>query len=95
MDYLERLKNLIDEKDRFKRQTRLEGSINCIIYIERESQKGILIGKNGKALKSLGISSRKSIQNFIKQKVFLSFKVKVLKDWRKKKQQLKKLGYIN
>ena len=69
--------------------------INCIIYIERESQKGILIGKNGKALKSLGISSRKSIQNFIKQKVFLSFKVKVLKDWRKKKQQLKKLGYIN
>ena len=69
--------------------------INCIIYIERESQKGILIGKNGKALKSLWISSRKSIQNFIKQKVFLSFKVKVLKDWRKKKQQLKKLGYIN
>ena len=69
--------------------------INCIIYIERESQKGILIGKNGKALKSLGISSRKSIQNFIKQKVFLTFNVKVLKDWRKKKQQLKKLGYIN
>jgi len=69
--------------------------INCIIYIERESQKGILIGKNGRALKSLGISSRKSIQNFIKQKVFLTFKVKVLKDWRKKKQQLKKLGYIN
>lgn len=69
--------------------------ISCIIYIERESQKGILIGKNGKALKSLGISSRKSIQNFIKKKVFLTFNVKVLKDWRNKKQQLKKLGYIN
>ncbi len=69
--------------------------ISCIIYIERESQKGILIGKNGKALKSLGISSRKSIQNFIKKKVFLTFNVKVLKDWRKKKQQLKKFGYIN
>jgi len=69
--------------------------INCIIYVERESQKGILIGKNGKALKSLGISSRKSIQNFIKQKVFLTFNVKVLKDWRRKKEQLKKLGYIN
>ena len=52
--------------------------ISCIIYIERESQKGILIGKNGKALKSLGISSRKSIQNFIKKKVFLTFNVKVL-----------------
>ena len=69
--------------------------ISCIIYIERESQKGILIGNNGKALKSLGISSRKSIQNFIKKKVFLTFNVKVLKDWRNKKQQLKKLGYIN
>ncbi len=69
--------------------------ISCIIYVERESQKGIMIGQNGKALKSLGISSRKSIQNFIKKKVFLTFNVKVLKDWRKKKQQLKKLGYIN
>ena len=39
--------------------------ISCIIYVERESQKGILIGEKGKALKSLGISSRKSIQNFI------------------------------
>ena len=69
--------------------------ISCIIYIERESQKGIIIGKNGSALKSLGISSRKSIQNFIGKKVFLAFNVKVLKDWRRKKQQLKKLGYIN
>ena len=69
--------------------------ISCIIYVERESQKGIMIGQNGKALKSLGISSRKSIQNFIKKKVFLTFNVKVLKDWRKKKKQLKKLGYIN
>ena len=69
--------------------------ISCIIYVERESQKGILIGEKGKALKSLGISSRKSIQNFIEKKVFLTFNVKVLKDWRKKKQQLKKLGYIN
>ena len=69
--------------------------ISCVIYIERESQKGIIIGKNGSALKSLGISSRKSIQNFIGKKVFLAFNVKVLKDWRRKKQQLKKLGYIN
>ena len=69
--------------------------ISCIIYVERESQKAIMIGKKGSALKSLGISSRKSIQNFINKKVFLTFKVKVLKDWRKKKQQLKKLGYLN
>ena len=69
--------------------------ISCIIYVERESQKAIMIGKKGSALKSLGISSRKSIQNFINKKVFLTFNVKVLKDWRKKKQQLKKLGYLN
>jgi len=69
--------------------------ISCIIYVERESQKAIMIGKKGSALKSLGISSRKSIQNFINKKVFLTFNVKVLKDWRNKKQQLKKLGYLN
>ena len=48
-----------------------------------------MIGNKGSALKSLGISSRKSIQNFINKKVFLTFNVKVLKDWRKKKKQLK------
>ena len=69
--------------------------INCIIYVERESQKGILIGHKGVALKSLGVASRKSIQNFIEKKVFLSFKIKVLKDWRKNKKELKKFGYIN
>ena len=45
--------------------------INCIIYVERSSQKAILIGKNGSALTSLGSAARRDIQNFLKKKVFL------------------------
>ena len=80
--------------DSYKEKEKIT-DISCIIFVERESQKAILIGKNGKAIKSLGISSRKSIQNFINKKVFLTFNVKVLKNWRKDKNQLIKLGYIN
>jgi GTP-binding protein Era len=68
--------------------------INCIIYVERESQKGILIGKKGSALTSLGTSSRRDIQNFLDKKVFLGLYVKVLKDWKKKIPELKNFGYI-
>ena len=68
--------------------------INCLIYVERESQKGILIGKNGSALTSLGTASRRDIQNFLNKKVFLGLYVKVLKDWKKKMPELKKFGYI-
>ena len=68
--------------------------INCIIYVERKSQKAILIGKNGSALTSLGSSSRRDIQNFLKKKVFLGLYIKVLKDWKKKSSDLKNFGYI-
>ena len=68
--------------------------INCVIYVERSSQKGILIGKNGSALTSLGTSARRDIQNFLKKKVFLGLYIKVLKDWKKKKKDLKNFGYI-
>lgn len=68
--------------------------INCIIYVERTSQKAILIGKNGSALTSLGSASRRDIQNFLKKKVFLGLYIKVLKDWKKKSSDLKKFGYI-
>tara|TARA_B100000902_G_C27234663_1_gene876726 strand:+ start:126 stop:1007 length:882 start_codon:yes stop_codon:yes gene_type:complete len=68
--------------------------INCIIYVERTSQKAILIGKNGSALTSLGSASRRDIQNFLKKKVFLGLYIKVLKDWKKKSSDLKNFGYI-
>ena len=68
--------------------------INCIVFVERASQKGILIGKNGTALTSLGTAARRDIQNFLEKKVFLGLYVKVLKDWKKKNIDLKKFGYI-
>lgn len=69
--------------------------IRCIIYIERDSQKGILIGHQGKALKKLGIFARKSLEEFFGKKIFLEFHVKVNKNWRSDKEKLKKLGYIH
>lgn len=67
--------------------------IDAIIYVERESQKGIMLGKKGVAINAVGVAARKTIQNFFKKKVFLGLFVKVSKDWRSKKLQLKKFGY--
>ena len=69
--------------------------IDATIYVERESQKGILLGKKGVAINAVGISARKSMQNFFKKKIYLGLFVKVSKDWRSKKSQLKKFGYLN
>lgn len=68
--------------------------IYATIYVERDSQKGIVLGKGGSAIKKLGISSRESIEGFIKKKVFLSLTVKVKKDWRSDDQQLRYFGYL-
>ena len=67
--------------------------INSVILVERESQKGIIIGHRGNALKQVGISARKSLQNFFGKKIYLELHVKVSKNWRSNNQQLKKLGY--
>lgn len=68
--------------------------IYATIYVERDSQKGIVLGKGGSAIKNLGIFSRKRIEDFIKKKVFLSLTVKVKKDWRSDDQQLRYFGYL-
>jgi len=67
--------------------------IDATIYVERESQKGIMLGKKGVAINSVGTAARKTMQNFFKKKIFLGLFVKVAKDWRSKKSQLKKFGY--
>ena len=67
--------------------------IDATIYVERESQKGIMLGKKGVAINAVGTSARKTMQNFFKKKIFLGLFVKVAKDWRRKKTQLKKFGY--
>lgn len=63
------------------------------IYVERNSQKGILIGKDGKVLKEIGTEARKEIEELLGRKVYLTLWVKVKDDWRKKKPFLKELGY--
>ena len=67
--------------------------ISSMIMVERDSQKGIIIGNNGESIKKLGSESRKDLEDFFKRKVFLELNVKVYKDWRKNSNQLKKLGY--
>lgn len=67
--------------------------IESIIFVERETQKGILIGKNGLALKKVGIDARKKMESFFKIKVHLKLFVKVNKKWRSNPKKLKDLGY--
>ena len=67
--------------------------ISSVILVERETQKGIIIGHKGNALKQVGISARKSLQNFFDKKIYLELHVKVSKNWRSNNQQLKKFGY--
>lgn len=70
-------------------------NIMAIIYAERSSQKGILIGNQGEALKKVGTEARLDIEAFFGKKVFLNLYVKVLKDWRNKDNELKNFGYAN
>lgn len=67
--------------------------ISCNIMVSRDSQKGILIGNQGKAIKKLGIKSRREIEEFINKKIFLALFVKVDKDWRENPRSLKNFGY--
>ena len=67
--------------------------IRAIIYVMRESQKGIIIGHQGLGLKRIGTESRRDIERMLDKKVFLATPVKVKKNWRNDNQQLKKFGY--
>lgn len=67
--------------------------IRAVIIVERNSQKGIIIGKGGEMLKRIGKEARVEIEKFIDQKVFLETYVKVDKDWRSSENKLKKYGY--
>lgn len=67
--------------------------INSVIMVERDSQKGIIIGHKGQAIKHVGIEARKDLEKFFDKKVHLELFVKVNKDWRKNENQLKRFGY--
>ncbi|MBD8488513.1 GTPase Era [Echinicola sp. CAU 1574] len=67
--------------------------IRALIFVERSSQKGIIIGEKGKALKKVGTEAREALETFFNKKVFLETHVKVEDDWRKNKNKLRKFGY--
>ena len=67
--------------------------ISAVIFCERESQKGILIGKGGAALRKVGTEARHDIEKFFNKKVFLQLYVKVEKDWRNRERKLRNFGY--
>ena len=69
--------------------------IRAIIFVERSSQKGIIIGHQGEALKKVGTAARKDMEKFLGKKVFLELYVKVEEDWRKKENSLKRFGYTS
>lgn len=68
--------------------------LRAIIYVERDSQKGIIIGKAGSALKKLGTDARKDLETFFRKKVFLETHVKVADNWRKQQNKLRQFGYL-
>ena len=69
--------------------------IMAVIYVERDSQKGIIIGQAGKKLKRLGIDSRKDIETFFGKHIYLELFVKVENDWRNRDNKLREFGYID
>ena len=78
--------------ERFKEDDR-QIHISAIIYVERSSQKGIIIGHQGMALKKVSTEARKSLERFFDKKIFLETFVKVDKDWRNSQKELKHFGY--
>ena len=73
-----------------------EGSIHimAVIYVERDTQKGIIIGKGGDKIKKVGIEARQDIERFFGKRVYLEIFVKVEKDWRNRDNKLRQFGYM-
>jgi GTP-binding protein Era len=67
--------------------------IEAVIYVERESQKGIIIGHQGVALKRVSSEARKELERFFGKKIYLQCYVKVDKDWRSSEKAMKQYGY--
>jgi GTP-binding protein Era len=67
--------------------------IRSVIMVERDSQKGIIIGHKGAALKRVGVASRKDLEKFFDKQVYIELYVKVNKNWRSNPNQLRRFGY--
>ena len=69
--------------------------ISAVIFVERESQKAIIIGHHGQSIKRLGTEARKDIEEFTGKRCFLDLRIKVLKDWRNSESALRQFGYTD
>ncbi|HSP87794.1 MAG TPA: GTPase Era [Ignavibacteriaceae bacterium] len=78
----------------FKEREENKDYILAEIIVEKESQKGIIIGKQGAAIKRLGLEARKAVEDFLQKEVYLELRVKVKTKWRTDERQLKSFGYI-
>jgi GTPase len=81
------------EIDSFKERENNVTYISAMIYVERDSQKGIIIGKGGSMIKRLGTEARKELHNILETKVYLDLRVKVLKNWRSNEALMRRMGY--
>ncbi|MDD2288149.1 MAG: GTPase Era [Bacteroidales bacterium] len=80
--------------DSYKEENNID-KISVLIFVERESQKAIVIGNGGSMLKRVGSEARKDIEEFTGKKSFIEIRVKVVKDWRNDEKSLKRFGYEN
>lgn len=83
----------IDTEEFFEDETIIR--IRSVIMVERETQKGIIIGHKGSALKRVGVEARKDLEKFFGKQIHLELYVKVNKDWRSNERQLRRFGYNN
>ena len=80
------------ETEEFKEEAKII-RIRSVIMVERDTQKGIIIGHKGAALKRVGTEARKDLEKFFGKKIFMDLYVKVNKNWRSSNSQLKRFGY--
>ena len=80
------------EVEEFKEEEKII-KMRAVIYVSRDSQKGIIIGHKGKMIKRVGIEARKDAEEFFDKQIFMDLYVKVSKEWRSQDNQLKKFGY--
>lgn len=83
---------VVVEDMEYNRRKNLE-KIYASVYVERDSQKGIIIGKGGAAIKEVGMQARKDLEVLLGKKVFLDLQVKVRKNWRRDLNQIRRFGY--
>ena len=81
------------EIDEFKERRNAPTYVAATLYVERESHKGIVIGKGGQRLKRIGVAARLEIEKLIENQTYLELRVKVRKHWRKDEREVKRLGY--